>query len=150
MPTRNGKGLVSFWRGTRKAYNELGTWDYWTRYTVTETDGRRVEYFGTNPINYATGELYPVLKKLASLEGVTLNVGDRYLVGKDGTSNETAEWYVVEIAADTSQSTINPLGNHSVRVMQDENGATDGKTYKLIDGVLTTFDFDGILDCGTF
>ena len=37
--------IVKFWRGTRQAYNNLSSRNYWTRYIVTETDGTRKRVF---------------------------------------------------------------------------------------------------------
>ena len=76
---------IKFWRGTREAYNAIvsaNAVDFWTRYTVKEKDGRRVEYFGTHPIQEATGELYPVKDVVETLPS-DLKQGDRYLVGNE-------------------------------------------------------------------
>jgi hypothetical protein len=76
-------------------------------------------------------------------------VGDRYLVGHDATFDASgnvvtqAEYYVVEIAADRTLSSVNPLGDFSVRVID-----RDYMEYCLVDGVLTTYELG--LDCGTF
>lgn len=137
--------IVKFWRGKRDTYNEIvsaGTVDYWTRYTVIEPDGRRVEYFGTHPVQEPTGELYPVLDAVETLP-TDLKPGDRYLVGKDGIG-----YYVVEIAADLSQSKINPLGKHSVRVAKDHYFRYQCIGEETKDLKLVTYD-NGI-DCGTY
>lgn len=137
--------IVKFWRGSRAEYDSIvknKKADFWTRYTVKEPDGRRVEYFGTCPVQPATGELYPVLDVVESLPA-DLKAGDRYLVGKDGIG-----YYVVEIAADLSQSKINPLGKHSVRVAKDHYfryqciGETQAEL-KLVT-------YDNGIDCGTY
>ena len=139
---------VKFWRGSRAAYNALGSsskLDYWTRYTVTEPDGSRTEYFGSKPIDSKNGELMPVIDILPTLPS-SLNVGDRYLIGHDATGSTPAEYYIVEIAADLSESTINPFGNRSVRVIN-----RDLKAYVLVDGAITTYDqIATVIDCGTF
>ena len=86
----------------------------------------------------------------------TLNVGDRYIVGHDGTFDSSgavvthAEYYVVEIAANATQSVINPLGSFSARVKN-----RGMKCYMLINDRLVTYDNqldtdDFILDCGTY
>lgn len=137
--------IVKFWRGTRAKYDEIvksGKADFWTRYTVKEPDGRRVEYFGTCPVQPVTGELYPVLDVVETLPD-GLKAGDRYLVGKDGV-----EYYVVEIAAKLSESRISPLGKHSVRVAKDHYfryqciGETQAE-FKLVT-------YDNGFDCGTY
>lgn len=132
--------IVKFWRGSRESYDALvkaGKADFWTRYSVKEADGRRNEYFGTQPVSPATGELYPVKDIVASLP-TSLNTGDRYLVGDDANG-----YYVVEIAADLSQSVIKPLGELSVRVESHNY-----YRYQYVNGKLTTYD-NGI-DCGTY
>lgn len=102
-----------------------------------------------------TGELYPVTDIVSELP-TTLNVGDRYIVGHDGTFDSSgavvthAEYYVVEIAADGTQSVINPLGSFSARVKN-----RGMKCYMLINDRLVTYDNqldtdDFILDCGTY
>lgn len=129
---------VKFWRGTRALYNSLGEegkLDYATRYTVIESDGTRSEYFGAKPITEKSGLLYPV-KSIVDTLPSTLNVGDRYLVGSG------SEYYVVEIAADMSQSTITPLGKYSVKV-EDKNM----NEYFMYNNQLTC---SNIIDCGTF
>lgn len=132
--------IVKFWRGSRESYDALvkaGKADFWTRYSVKESDGRRNEYFGTLPVSPATGELYPVKDIVTSLP-TSLNTGDRYLVGDD-----TNGYYVVEIAANLSQSVIKPLGELSVRVESHNY-----YRYQYVNGKLTTYD-NGI-DCGTY
>lgn len=131
---------IKIWRGTREAYNAIvsaNAADFWTRYTVKEKDGRRVEYFGTQPVQEATGELYPVKDVVETLPS-DLKQGDRYLVG-----NDTNGYYVVEIAANQAQSKINPLGELSVRVASDNY-----YRYQYVNGKLITYD-NGI-DCGTY
>ena len=132
---------IKFWRGTREAYNAIvsaNAVDFWTRYTVKEKDGRRVEYFGTHPIQEATGELYPVKDVVETLPSSDLKQGDRYLVGNDADG-----YYVVEIAANQAQSKIEPLGELSVRVASDNY-----YRYQYVNGKLITYD-NGI-DCGTY
>lgn len=137
----NTEAIVKFWRGNRATYNALGTYDYWTRYTVIEDDGRRTEYFGTVPVTITTGELYPVRSVLTTTEFASVSgsmaIGDRYLVGQDGT------YYVVEKTAGNQQYKIEPLGVHEVRV-------EDRKlySYQLVNGNLVSYDH--IIDCGTF
>ena len=141
---------IKFWRGTRESYNSLvrsGTTDYWTRYAVTEPDGRRTEYFGTVPVTLTTGQLFPVDDVVSSLPA-TLNDGDRYLVGHDANGNSQAEYYVVEIHTGPNGSLaettiINPLGDMSVRVKSRHMWA-----YQIVDGVL--YSYDEIIDCGSY
>lgn len=148
----------SVWRGKRSTYDQLGIdkkLDYWTLYSVIEPDGTRSLYWGAKPTVTVTGELYPVTDIVSELP-TTLNVGDRYIVGHDGTFDSSgsvvnhAEYYVVEIAADATQSVINPLGSFSVRVKN-----RGMKCYMLINDRLVTYDNqldtdDFILDCGTY
>ena len=148
----------SVWRGKRSTYNQLGIekkLDYWTLYSVIEPDGTRSLYWGAKPTVTVTGELYPVTDIVSELP-TTLNVGDRYIVGHDGTFDSSgsvvthAEYYVVEIAADATQSVINPLGSFSARVKN-----RGMKCYMLINDRLVTYDNhldtdDFILDCGTY
>ena len=142
---------VKFWRGSRQAYNALGTQgalDFWTRYSVKESDGRRTEYFGSKPVMEPTGELYPVLDIVTSLPS-TLNVGDRYLVGQNatydtnGTKLTDAEYYVVDIAADLTQSQISTLGKHCVRVASKHYWR-----YQIVNGELISYDH--VIDGGTY
>ena len=130
------KHQVKFWRGSRNAYNDLEFYDFWTRYSVRESNGSYTEYFGTNCITPTPGQLLPVKSIVASLPSV-LNPGDRYLVGSGST------YYIVEIHSDIAQSKIEPLGNFSVRV-EDRNMME----YQLINGKLESYD-EGV-DCGTF
>ena len=148
----------SVWRGKRSTYNQLGIdkkLDYWTLYSVIEPDGTRSLYWGAKPTVTVTGELYPVTDIVSELP-TTLNVGDRYIVGHDGTFDSSgavvthAEYYVVEIAANATQSVINPLGSFSVRAKN-----RGMKCYMLINDRLVTYDNqldtdDFILDCGTY
>ena len=137
--------IVKFWRGTRAKYDEIvksNKADFWTRYTVKEPDGRRVEYFGTCPVQPVTGELYPVLDVVETLPD-GLKAGDRYLVGKDGVG-----YYVVEIAANLSESRISPLGKHSLRVAKDHYFR-----YQCIGEAQAEFKlvtYDNGFDCGTY
>ena len=145
-----GGHIIKFWRGTRQAYNALGAQgqlDFWTRYSVKETDGRRTEYFGAKPVMEATGELFPVLDVVSALPA-ELSVGDRYLVGHDAeysgdTKIQDAEYYVVEIAANQTQSTVNPLGKHCVRVVSKHYWS-----YQIVNGQLISYDH--IIDGGTY
>ena len=135
--------IVKFWRGSRNAYNTLTNFDYWTRYTVTEPDGTKTEYFGTDKISTDSGELQPVEKILTSQEFLSLTTseksqGKRYLVV------ENDDYYVIEFGPSLSvASKIQPFGDNSVRVK-----SLKYKKYQLVDGVLKTYDITGI-DCGS-
>lgn len=142
---------VRFWKGSREQYNMLGAakkLEANKRYLVHETDGRESEYYGATPIATSTGCLYTVIDIVETLPS-TLNVGDRYLVGHDiildgnGETLSPCQYYVVEIAADMTQSVINPLGSFSVRVIN-----RDMRMYQIVDGNLITY--DGIIDCGEY
>lgn len=141
----------SAWRGYRSTYNALGAagkLNYWTLYSVIEPDGSRNLYWGAKPTVVATGELRPVIDIVETLP-TTLNVGDRYIVGHDGTFDDDgnvvtkASYYVVEIAADFKQSVINPLGDFSARVKNRSM-----KCYTVVNEKIRTY--DGIIDCGEY
>jgi hypothetical protein len=156
------KHIVKFWRGSRAAYNALGTWDYWTRYSVFEGDenGNHIEgepyteYFGTTCITPVAGQLLPV-KTVCSSMPTQVEIGDRFLVGYDSYENLNGEivmgkYYLVEIGpiknADgvtyRKASTIKPFKNQSVRVI-DRNM----KEFIVSNGKLVTYDD---VDCGVF
>lgn len=137
--------IVKIWRGKRSTYDALVASDevsYWTHYYVKEADNTWAEYFGKIPIKPQTGQLYPVDTVVPELPQ-TATAGQRFLVGRDATETEAAEYYVVEIAPNPLDSAIYPLGSLSVRVK-------DRKlySYQVVNGVLTTYDGDVI--CGTF
>lgn len=137
--------IVKIWRGKRTTYDTLvenNATDYWTHYYVKESSGIWSEYFGTIPVKQATGQLYPVDTIVSELPSELLS-GQRFLVGIDGDNNKDAEYYVVEIANNLSDSTILPLGSLSVRV-KDRNL----KAYQIVNNKLTTY--DGSISCGTF
>jgi hypothetical protein len=137
--------IVKKWRGTRQAYNVIrnaNALDYWTRYSVKDTNGMWTEYYGSNQISSPSGQLLPVLDIVSSLPS-TLNPGDRYLVGKDGDESISAEYYIVTIEVDTekpngingrTEAFLNNSGM-SVRVINKESMA-----YQLVNNVLTTYD----------
>lgn len=144
--------IFSVWRGYRATYNDLaanGQLDHWKLYSVINTDGTRSLYWGAQPATVATGQLAPVIDVLAELPS-TLSVGDRYVIGRDGTFDENgalltaAEYYVVEINSDMSRSSINPLGDFSVRVKN-----RGMKEFMLVDNKLITYDTRTI-DCGEY
>ena len=154
--------IVKFWRGSRAAYNALGVWDYWTRYSVYEGDenGNHIagepytEYFGTTCITPIPGQLLPVKTVCSSLPE-NMEIGDRYLVGYDSYQDLNGnlvkgKYYLVEVGpalnADgktyRKASTIKPFENQSVRIM-DRNM----KEYMVSNGTLVTYDD---INCGTF
>ena len=139
------ESIVKIWRGKRTTYDELvesGVTDYWTHYYVKESSGIWSEYFGTIPVKQATGQLYPVDTIVSELPSELIS-GQRFLVGVDGNAENDAEYYVVEIANNLSDSTIVPLSTLSVRVK--DRGL---KAYQIINKKLTTY--DGNISCGTF
>lgn len=156
------KHIVKFWRGSRAAYNALGTWDYWTRYSVYEGDenGNHIagepytEYYGTTCITPVAGQLLPV-KTVCSTLPTETEIGDRYLVGYDSYMDLSGnmvegKYYLVEIGpvinADGTTyrkaSTIKPFNKQSVRIM-DRNM----KEYLVLNGKLVTYDD---VNCGEF
>lgn len=141
----NNKQIVKNWRGSRALYNILaktGKLDYWTRYSVKDANGVWTEYYGDNQITSPSGQLLPVLDIVATLPS-SLNPGDRYLVGKDGSETSPAEYYIVTIYVDTEQpnglnGSTEPFTNNSgmsVRVIKQGSMA-----YQLVDNILLTYD----------
>lgn len=137
--------IVKKWRGTRQAYNIIrnaNALDYWTRYSVKDTNGMWTEYYGSNQISSPSGQLLPVLDIVSSLPS-TLNPGDRYLVGTDATDTTNAEYYIVTIEVDINQ----PNGlNGRTESFIDNSGMSvrvinkDSMAYQLVDGTLLTYD----------
>lgn len=154
------KHIVKFWRGSRAAYNALGTWDYWTRYSVYEGDeyGEHiagepyVEYYGTTCITPVAGQLLPV-KTVCTKLPTDINLGDRFLVGFDsyvsGDETVDAKYFIIEIGPKTrpdgtayKAAMLKPFKNQSVRI-EDR----DMKEYFLHNGKLVTYDD---VDCGEY
>lgn len=142
----------SIWRGYRSTYDELGangSLNHWKLYSVINDDGTRSLYWGAQPAIVATGQLAPVIDILDTLPS-NLSVGDRYIIGHDGTFDDSgnllsaAEYYVVEINSDMTQSTVNPLGDFSVRVKN-----RNMMNYMLVNNKLITYD-DKVIDCGEY
>lgn len=155
------KNIVKFWRGSRAAYNALGTWDYWTRYSVFEGDENGnhiagepyVEYYGTTCITPVAGQLLPV-KTVCTALPETLELGDRFLVGYDEYTLDgvtfPADYFIIEVGpiANADGTTyrkatmIKPFGKQSVRI--EDRGM---KEYFLHNGKLITYDD---VNCGEF
>lgn len=139
------KKIVKKWRGTRKAYNTIAQanmLDYWTRYSVKDDNGTWTEYYGANQISSPTGQILPVLDIVSSLPQ-TLNPGDRYLVGEDGSDNSPAAYVIVTIYADSEQANgiffhYEPFINNSGMSIRVINKAS--MAYQLVDEVLLTYD----------
>lgn len=141
----NNNKIVKNWRGSRALYNILaktGKLDYWTRYSVKDSNGVWTEYYGDNQITSPSGQLLPVLDIVTTLPS-SLNPGDRYLVGKDGSETSPAEYYIVTIYVDNEQpnginGNTEPFINNSgmsVRVIKQGSMA-----YQLVDNILLTYD----------
>jgi hypothetical protein len=139
------KKIIKKWRGTRQSYNVIANakkLDYWTHYSVKEINGMWTEYYGSNQISCPSGQILPVLDIVSKLPN-TLNPGDRYLVGKDGTETSTAEYYIVTIDVDNEKANgisgrTEPFINNSgmsVRVINKQSMA-----YQLVDEALITYD----------
>lgn len=133
---------VNVWRGKRATYDLIEKKDYWTHYYVKEPTGIWSEYFGTIPIRQTTGQLFPVDTVVESLPS-NLKSGQRFLVGRDKSEINDAEYYIVEIVEPISETIIIPLGDMSVRIKDRHL-----YSYQLVDGKLTTYD-NGIF-CGVF
>jgi hypothetical protein len=148
----NNNKIVKHWRGTRENYNSIvksNTLDYWTRYSVKEVNGVWTEYYGSNQINTPSGSLLPVIDICETLPSI-LNPGDRYLIGKDATSTEPAEYYIITI--DIDNTTENKLSFHSEPFINNSGMSVRVRnkysmSYQLIDGKLITYD---LIDCGTY
>lgn len=148
----DNKKIVRKWRGTRASYNMIakaGILDYWTRYSVKEVNGSWTEYYGSNQISCPSGQYLPVLDIVQVLP-TQLNPGDRYLVGRDATESEQAEYYIVIIDVDNNsdnglsartEAFVNNSGM-SVRVINKKSMA-----YQLVDGCITTYD---MVDGGSY
>ena len=155
------KNIVKFWRGSRAAYNALGTWDYWTRYSVFEGDENGnhiagepyVEYYGTTCITPVAGQLLPV-KTICTTLPENLELGDRFLVGHNSYMNGDtlvpAKYFIVEIGPKINSdgtsyrkaTMIKPFDKQSVRIID-----RCMKEYFLQNGKLITYDD---VDCGEF
>ena len=140
----NNNKRVRFWRGTVESYNIIaksGLLDYWTRYSVKQSDGSWKEYYGDNCITEVTGQLLPVLDIVATLPSV-LNPGDRYLVGRNAQGDASAEYYIVEVGVEKEttgyQETtkVKPF-KEGISVRVKNKGY---KSYLLVDGEIITYD----------
>lgn len=133
------RNKIKIWRGSRESYNKLGIYDFWTRYSVKETDGHYTEYYGTNKISLDTGTLLPVIDILPSVPD-SPKLGDRYLIGSNDTS-----YHIYEALPSQNgeiQWKITPLDLYSVKVIK--KGLME---YQVVNGKLITYD---IVDCGSY
>lgn len=141
----DNKKIVKQWRGSRNAYNiisKANLLNYWTRYSVKESNGTWTEYYGSNMISCPSGQLLPVIDIVERLPSI-LNPGDRYLVGKDATDGTNAEYYIVTIDIDTDAE-----NNLSARteVFTNNSGMSvrvinrDSMAYQLVNGEIITYD----------
>jgi hypothetical protein len=142
------KHLVKKWRGKRESYNFLKSvnrLDSWTRYSVIETDGTVVEYFGENQIYQPTGQLLPVSAIVETAPLVSeANPYDRYLVGTDANGYKIVEYQPI--------STTNGLALVAEELIFDEKygvrvKAEGLKNFVYVNGTLKTYDD---VDCGVF
>lgn len=142
------KHLVKKWRGKRESYNFLKSvnrLDPWTRYSVIETDGTIVEYFGENQIYQPTGQLLPVDDIVEFAPDVSdASPYDRYLVGTDLNGYKVIEYQPKSTTGGTVlvKEELEFDERYGVRVKSDGL-----KNYVYVDGVLKTYDD---VDCGTF
>lgn len=141
----NNNKRVRLWRGTKESYNVIakaGRLDYWTRYSVKQSDGSWLEYYGDNLISEPSGSILPVIDIVATLPTV-LNPGDRYLVGKDATANSSAEYYIVEIGLEKDNGTGY---QETTKIKEFKEGISvrvknrKFKTYVLVEGEIITYD----------
>lgn len=87
-------GIFKIWRGTREEYENINPKDFFTRYSVKETNGVYTEYYGTHRINQETGQLAPVIDIVNDISEVTtsftglkyskINIGDTLAIGVTG------------------------------------------------------------------
>lgn len=150
------KKIVKRWRGSRETYNRLANnneLNYWTHYSVKESNGTWSEYYGKQAISTPSGQPLPVLDIVDTLPS-TLNPGDRYLVGTDSNENNNAEYYIVTIDSDSTNE--NGISYHieeflnnsgiSVRVINRNSMA-----YQLVNGKIHSYDIvETIIDGGFF
>lgn len=139
------KHVVKHWRGSRANYEFLAknnALDIWTRYVViNDNDNSITEYYGSNQINEATGQLLPVISIIGSISEITPNPYDRYLVGSNGNGYQIYE--CVFDSENTLKWRIKQFDyRYGVRVK--DKGL---KNYIYVDGELRTYDD---VDCGTF
>ena len=148
---RNHK-VVKFWRGTRESYNNIknaNLLNYWTRYSVKESNGTWTEYYGDNMISCPSGQILPVLDIVKNLPSV-LNPGDRYLVGIDATETSSAEYYIVTV--DVDSNTGNKLSVHTEAFLNNSGMSVrvvnrNSMAYQLVDGEMITYD---LVNAGTY
>lgn len=120
--------IFKIWRGSRESYNKIAVKDYWTRYSVKETNGVFTEYYGNNRIAVRTGQLEPVIDIILSTNTdilSNLSLGDRYLL------SDTKQ--IVE--KDETGIQYTPMNFNSVRVIN--KGLME---YQFVNEVLTTYE----------
>lgn len=140
------KQKVRNWKGTRANYEMLvenNAVSPWTRYVVIDTINNKeviTEYYGNNQVADATGQLLPVKDIIVTIDSITPEPYDRYLVGSDGKGYQVYE-YVID--GDFHKWLIKPFDyRYGVRVI--ERGL---KNYVYVNGILKTYDD---IDCGSF
>lgn len=142
------KHLVKHWRGKRSSYNFLQSvnrLDPWTRYSVVETDGSIVEYFGGNIISVPTGQLLPV-NSILSGEPSSAVVApyDRFLVGNDIDGYKVIEYTPIGDDPEDGFAKAELSFDEKYGVRVKNEGL---KNFVYTNGHLKTYDD---VDCGTF
>jgi hypothetical protein len=146
IPVDGEKQKVRNWKGTRENYELLvsnnGT-SPWTKYVVIDNiNGREfiTEYYGTNQVCEATGQLLPVKSIIASISEIEPQPYDRYLVGSNGNGYNIYEYI---ISGDSHRWIIKPFDyRYGVRVISEGL-----KNFVYVNGTLRTYDD---VDCGIF
>ena len=146
LPVNGEKQKVRNWKGTRENYELLvanNATSPWTKYVVIDNiNGREfiTEYYGTNQVCEATGQLLPVKSIIVSISEIEPQPYDRYLVGSNGNGYNIYEYI---ISGDSHRWIIKPFDyRYGVRVI--EKGL---KNYVYVNGILRTYDD---VDCGEF
>lgn len=101
------KGIVKIWRGTREAYDAINPKDFYTRYSVRDTNGVYSEYYGTHKITVETGQVAPVIDIISNLSEVSnvyysglsyekVNIGNTLAIGVNGLTGNTASFNITK------------------------------------------------------
>ena len=146
IPVDGEKQKVRNWKGTRENYELLvsnNVTSPWTKYVVIDNiNGREfiTEYYGTNQVCEATGQLLPVKSIIASISEIEPQPYDRYLVGSNGNGYNIYEYI---ISGDSHRWIIKPFDyRYGVRVISEGL-----KNFVYVNGTLRTYDD---VDCGVF
>lgn len=138
---------VRSWRGSRENYEFLvsnSATSPYTRYVVIDNiNGQSVitEYYGTNQVSDATGQLLPVKSIITAISDIEPQPYDRYLVGRDGAGYNVYEYV---ISSDGSHRWLIKTFDYRYGIRVIDRGL---KNFVYIDGMIKTYDD---VDCGEF